>query len=139
MARKPLKNFLESRGQNIDTTIKEAKQEQKETEKKYRLSLDRLQKLKKELEEIRKDAEEEGQKRKKTILQTAEKEAKRIKDFSRQEIEMFFQTKIRELKAHTAKFATNLAQNNITAKMTPEKQSLLIDVSIEKLQDFHGK
>ena len=38
LARKPLKNFLESRGQNIDTTIKEAKKEQKETEKKYNLS-----------------------------------------------------------------------------------------------------
>jgi len=137
--RKPLKSFLERRGQDIDSTIKEAKKEQEETEKKYKHSLDRLQKLKEELEEIRKTAEEEGQKRKETIIKTAEKEAERIKDFSRQEIELFYQTKIRELKAYTAELATELAKTNIKAKMTQERQSLLIDLSIDKLEDFHGK
>jgi len=137
--RKPLKSFLEGRGRDIDSSIKEAKKEQEETEKKYKQSVDRLQKLKEEFEEIRKAAEEEGQKRKEAIIRTSEKEAEKIKDFSRQEIEMFYQTKVRELKAYTAKLATELAQRNIKAKMTPERHSLLIDLSIAKLEDFHGK
>lgn len=139
LLRKPLKNFLESRGQEIDTTIKEAKKEREETEKKYKNVLARLQKLKAELSKIREGAEEEGQKRKESILQTAEKEAGRIKDFARQEIEMFYQTKVRELKAQTAELATELAKANIKAKMTPERQSLLIDSSIDKLEEFYGK
>ena len=139
LLRKPLRNFLERRGQDIDTTIKEAKKEQEETEKKYKHALDRLQKLQEELEEIRKAAQEEGQKKKEYILQTAEKEAEKIKDFTRQEIEMFTKTKVRELKAHTAELATELAESNIKAKMTPERQSLLIDLSIDKLEDFYGK
>ncbi len=139
MLRKPLKNFLESRGQEIDTSIKEAKKERKETEKKYKNVLDRLQKVKAELESIREGAEEEGRKRKDSILQTAEKEAGRIKDFARQEIEMFYLTKVRELKAQTAELATELARTNIEAKMTPERQSLLIDSSIDKLEDFYDK
>jgi len=137
--RKPLKNFLEGRGKDIDSTIKEAKKEREETGKKHKHSLDRLQKLKEELEEIRKEAEEEGKKRKESILLTAEKETERIKNFSRQEIEMFYQIKIRELKAKTAELATELAKTNIKAKMTPERQSLLIDSSIDKLEDFYGK
>ena len=139
LLRKPLKSFLDKRGQDIDTTIKEAKKEQEETKKKYKHSLDRLQRLKEELEEIRRSAEEEGMKRKEAIIKTAEKEAERIKDYSRQEIEMFTQTKIRELKAYTAKLATELAKTNIKAKMTPERQALLIDLSIDKLEAFHGK
>jgi F-type H+-transporting ATPase subunit b len=139
LLRKPLMSFLENRGQDIDTTIKEAKKEREETEKKYKHALDRLEKLKEELEKIRKDAEEEGQKRKKSILQAAEKEAERIKNFARQEIEMFFQTKVSELKTQTAELATGLAIVNIKAKMTPERQSLLIDSSIEKLEDFYEK
>jgi F-type H+-transporting ATPase subunit b len=137
--RKPLKKFLEGRGKDIDSTIKEAKKEREDTEKKHKHSLDRLQKLKEELEEIRKEAEEEGKKRKESILLAAEKETERIKNFSRQEIEMFYQIKIRELKAQTAELATELAKTNIKAKMTPERQSLLIDSSIEKLEDFYGK
>lgn len=139
LLRKPLKNFLERRGQEIGTTIKEAKKEREDTEKKYKNVLDRLQKLKAELSKIREGAEEEGQKRKESILQTAEKEAGRIKGFARQELEMFYQTKVRELKAQTAELATELAKTNIKAKMTPERQSLLIDSSIDKLEDFYGK
>ncbi len=139
LLRKPLLSFLERRGQDINTTIKEAKKEREETEKKYKHVLGRLQKLKEELEEIRKGAEEEGQNRKESILQTAEKEAERIKNFARQEIEMFYQTKVRELKAQTAELATELAKANIRAKMTPERQSLLIDLSIDKLEDFYDK
>ncbi len=139
MLRKPLKNFLESRGQEIDTNIKDAKKEREETEKQYKNVVDRLQKVKAELETIRKGAEEEGQKRKESIIQAAEKEAVKIKDFARQEIEMFYQTKIRELRAQTAQLATEYAKTNIEAKMTPERQSLLIDSSIEKLEDFYDK
>ena len=137
--RKPLLSFLERRRQDIDTTIKEVKVERLETEKKYRDSLDRLEKLQKELEEIRKAAEEEGQKRKESILQTAENESERIKNFARQEIELFTQTKVRELKAHTAELAAGLARANIKAKMTPERQSLFIDLSIDKLEDIYDK
>lgn len=139
LLRKPLKSFLERRGQEIDTTIKEAKKEREETGKNYTQALDRLQTLQKELEDIRRDAEEEGLKRKTFILQTAERDAERIKDFTRQEIEMFHQTKVQELKAHTAALATKLAKTNIMEKMTPERQSLLIDSSIDKLEDFYAK
>ena len=123
----------------IQKEVERLKKEQEETEKKYKHALDRLQKLQEELEEIRKAAQEEGQKKKEYILQTAEKEAEKIKDFTRQEIEMFTKTKVRELKAHTAELATELAESNIKAKMTPERQSLLIDLSIDKLEDFYGK
>jgi len=136
LLRKPVKDFLERYGQEIDSTIKEVKKEREENEKNYKHARDRLQKLKKELEEIRKNAEEEGQKRKESILQAAENEAERIKTFARQEIEIFTQTKVHELKAQAAELATEIAKTNIEEKMTPEKQSFLIDLSIEKLGKF---
>ena len=139
LLRKPLLNFLERRGLDIDTSIKDAEQEQAETEKKYKQAVARLQELKKELEIIRRDAEEEGQKRKLSILDSAERETERIKNFTRQEIEMFYQTKISELKAYTADLSTGLAESNIKAKMTPEKQSVLIDLAIDKLEGFYDK
>lgn len=139
LLRKPLKKFLDRRGQEIGTSIKEAKEERKENEKRFKEILGRLQRLEKEIVKIREHAEEEGRKRKESVFQAAEREADRIKHFAHQEIDMFYQAKIRELRLRTAEMATALAKKSIEERMTPEKQALLVDQSISKLEDLYEK
>jgi hypothetical protein len=43
------------------------------------------------------------------------------------------------LKTQAAEWATALARRNIEEKMTPEKQILILDLSIDKLEDIYEK
>ena len=70
-------------------------------------------------------------------FQATEQEAEKIKQFARQEIEMFHKAKVRELRVRTAELATALAKASLEEKMTPERQVLLIDQSIAKIEDLY--
>lgn len=139
LLRKPLGEFLERRVREIDSAIREAKKDRQEMEEQVLKSSERLSKLEEETMKIRTNAQEEGIKRKEQILQAAEKEASKIREWNRQEIDMFYQTKVRELKIQAAEWATALARRNIEEKMTPEKQILILDLSIDKLEDMYEK
>jgi F-type H+-transporting ATPase subunit b len=139
LLRKPLGEFLERRAREIDSAIREAKKDRQEMEEQVLLSSERLSKLEEEIQKIRTDAQEQGIKRKEQVLQAAEKEASKIREWNRQEIDMFYQAKIRELKTQAAEWATALARRNIEEKMTPEKQILILELSIDKLEDIYEK
>ena len=139
LLRKPLREFLEKKAEGIRTAMKEAEEERKETADRLSQTLTRLQELGKEMEEIRRQAEEDGRKRKESIINAAHEEAERIKHFACQEIDLYSKTKIRELRAMTAEWATSLAKARLEEKMTPERQNSLIDSSIDKLEDLYEK
>ena len=137
--RKPLGEFLEKRGREIGVVIREAKKDRREMEEQVQQSAERLAALEGEILKIRADAREEGEKRKEQILQSASKEAAKIREWSRQEIDMFFQAKVRELKIRAAERATALARQSIEDQMTPQRQVHLLDRSIVKLEEIHEK
>lgn len=139
LLRKPLRSYLETRASNIQTSMKEVEEERVETENRLDQILERLKKLEEEIDGIRNEAEEEGQKRKESIIKAAQEEAEKIKHFAHQEIDAFSRAKVRELKARTAELATSMASANLKEKMTEERQSQMIDSSIAKLEDLYEK
>jgi F-type H+-transporting ATPase subunit b len=139
LLRKPLGEFLERRAREIDSAIREAKKNCQEMKGQVLKSSERLSKLEEETLKIRTNAQEEGIRRKEQILQAAEREVAKIREWNRQEIDMFYQTKVREVKTQAAEWATALARRNIEEKMTPDKQILILDLSIDKIEDIYEK
>lgn len=137
--RKPLSEMLGGRAQGIASAIREAKNDRKEMEEEARLSAGRLERLEDEILKILGDARQEGNQIKDRIQQSAEKEAEKIREWNRQEIDMFYQAKVKELKTQAAEWATALARKNITEKMTPEKHSFILERSIDSLEDIHER
>lgn len=139
LLRNPLRNFLEGRTKSLENALREAKRSCVEAEKKHREIEGRLQNIARETEQIRREAETEGQIIQERIIQEAKAEANRLKLLSHQEIEMLTQAGIGEIKRYAAELATALAQQGIQSRMKKEDQSLLIDRSIERLEKIYEK
>lgn len=136
---KPLRNFFEKRSQDVERSIKEAETSRREAELRLQETESRLQGLGEEIEKLRENAELEGRRIETKIAQIAEQEAERIRYFARQEVEMLFKAELRELRAYAAELAIKIAEERIRKKMTPRTQSLLINESIERLEELHEK
>ncbi|UCC38841.1 MAG: F0F1 ATP synthase subunit B [Candidatus Aminicenantes bacterium] len=136
---KPLRSLLEKRATEIEHSMKEAEDSRSEAEERLRVVRERLSGLEEEAAQIKREAEIEGQKEKERIQELARSEAERLKLFARQEIEVYTNASIKELREHTAELATKLAQERIRKKLTPENQSLLLDKSIERFEKLYEK
>jgi F-type H+-transporting ATPase subunit b len=136
---KPIRTFLEKRGQDIKLSLREAEDSKKEAERKLKEIESRLAGLEKEIEKIMKEAENEGRKERNMTLHLAQQETERIKHYTKQEIDAIISAGIRGLREYTAVLATALAEERIKKKMTPEFQSLMIDRSIERLSELDEK
>lgn len=136
---KPIRHFLEKRGQDIQSSMKEAENSRAEAERKLKEIEARLAGLQEEMERIKEEGEEEGRRAKERTLQLAQQEAERIKHFATQEIDSIIRSGIRELKEYTAELATALAEEQIKKKMSPEVQVEIIDKSIERLDKLYEK
>jgi len=136
---KPIRNFLEKRGQDIQSSLKEAEDSRAEAEKRLKEIEARLAGLQEEMERIKQEGEAEGRRGKERTLQLAQQEAERIKHFTSQEIDSIIRSGIRELKEYTAELATALAEEQIKRRLSPEVQAELIDKSIERLDKLYEK
>lgn len=139
LLRKPLADFLERRGRDVDSAIQESILDRQKMEDRVKESSRRLAQLAEEIQGIRTNAQEEGTRRKEQILKDAERETSKIREWRRQEIDQDHRAKIRELKARTAEWATDLAQRSIEERMTPERHVFLLDRSITRLEDIYEK
>ncbi len=136
---KPIRSFLEKRGQDIRSSLKEAEDSRAEAERKLKEIEARLAGLREEMERIKDEGEAEGRRAKERTIQLAQQEAERIKHFASQEIDSIIRSGIRELKEYTAELATALAEEQIKKKMSSEFQAELIDKSIERLDALYEK
>lgn len=132
---KPLRRFLEKRSEDIQRTQREAEEARNEAERKLEEANVQLEKLGDEVERIKKDAEREGEKEKKRILEAGQKEAERMKHIAQAQIDMYVAAGMRELREFTAEMAAKVAEERIKKRMTPEEHSLFIDRGIEKLSN----
>ena len=139
LLRKPLGKFLQDRSESLEQSLSEAKQSHEDARKRLNQVEARLGHLDEEIQTMQKQAEDAGQNLHQQILQEANQASDRLKHFANQEIEMFTQNAIREIKKYTATLAADLAQQNILDRMTEEYHSSLIDKSIDKLEQYHEK
>jgi F-type H+-transporting ATPase subunit b len=139
LLRKPLGNFLQRRADSLKKMLRGAKESREEAMEKLAGVESRLGNIDKEIEQLRREAETEGQTLYQGIIEEAKQDTERLKHFARREIEMLTQVAIRDIRKHTADLATKLAQQSIQDRITEEYQSTLIDKSIERLEKLYEK
>jgi len=133
---KPLRNYLKKRSLEIKQSLEEAENARKEAEEKLKEAKVQLEGLEEKIAQIKKEAENTGQREKDRIIKEAKREAEKIKRLTQQEIEVLMEGGIREIKGYTFEVAAILAQERIKKRMTPQAHSLLIDKCIERLSGF---
>jgi F-type H+-transporting ATPase subunit b len=137
--RKPLKAMLAKRTADIGETISQAEAARVEAQTKVGESQARISGLEKEIRGLKTAAAEEGRLQTERISRAAAEEAERLKKLTRQEVEEQVRLGVRELKAHAAARATDLARERIRKRLTPETQAVLIEKSIDRLSHLNEK
>jgi F-type H+-transporting ATPase subunit b len=137
--RKPVAQFLARRTESVRSALKAAAEASRDAESKLRSIEERVRNLQAEVEDMKKRAEAEGLAEKERIMQAAQSEAAKLKNFARQEVDAHVRTGIRELKAYAADRAFDLALERVKAKLSPEVHARLIDQAIDRLTEIHEK
>jgi F-type H+-transporting ATPase subunit b len=136
---KPIKKYFGERSDQIENSMNSARQSKKEAGKRLKEAQKRLTKLTVEIENIKEEAKKDGLEEKERIITSAREEADRKKQLVLQEIEMLSSAGIKEIREYIANLVTEQAQEKIIKKITPESQVLLIDKSIERLEQLYEK
>lgn len=136
---KPLQHFLEKKTLDIQRRLRESEASRKDAEKRLEEARQRLAGLEKEISQMKKDAQDEGEREKDRIRAFTEKEIERIRRLTQQEIESQFKAGIQELKEYTAELVVDLAEKKIKEKVSLEDHIQLIDKSVESLRELYEK
>lgn len=139
LLRKPIKQFLEDRSAQIQTTIRDAEKSRRGAEIDLEKTVKRLRELGQEIERLKEKAVSDGEREKERILRRAQVEGERMKEAARQEIETISRAGIRGLKEYAVTIAAAEALEKIQGRLTPEKHTQLIDDSIERLENLYEK
>jgi F-type H+-transporting ATPase subunit b len=133
--RKPLANFFAGRSQAIRDQLAEAQKARLDAEAKLAAMESRMSRLVDELKEIAQTSEKEAQDEYLRLLASAEQDAQKIVERSRQEIEGMTRTAQKELKLHAAELSVRLSEEMIQSGITKEDHERLFARFVEKLGD----
>jgi F-type H+-transporting ATPase subunit b len=137
LLRRPLQAYLAKRSGGIRTELDEARAGRDEAERKLAETQARLAALKDETAKIALEAQAESQRAGERIRALAEKESERIREFTRQEIDLQLASGRRELAEYTMDLAVSLAEAHLKAELNDQDQARLIDRSIAQLAEIH--
>ncbi|HYK91353.1 MAG TPA: ATP synthase F0 subunit B [Acidobacteriota bacterium] len=133
VARKPLANFYATRTQTIREQLAEAQAAKKEAEAKLAEMESHMQSLDDELAKIKAQAESEAQEEYRRLLADAERDAAKIVERAREEIEGMTRAAQLELKAHVAELSVQMAEENIRQEITNDDRDRLFTGFVTKL------
>jgi F-type H+-transporting ATPase subunit b len=133
VARKPLAQFYASRTATIREQLEEAQKARVEAETKLAEVESRMSQLDDELRAIKEAAERDGHQEYERLVAVAERDADKVLERARQEIEGMTRAAQIELKAHAAELAVRLAEEKIRHDMNDEDRNRLFDRFITRL------
>ena len=133
VARKPLASFYASRSATIREQLAEAQKARVEAEAKLAEIESRMSRLDDELRAMKEAAETEGQEEFARLAAAAERDAQKVIDRARQEIEGMTRAAEIELKAHAAELAVQLAEERIRQEISPEDRQRLFSRFVTKI------
>jgi F-type H+-transporting ATPase subunit b len=134
VGRKPLAAFCANRTQAIRDQLEEAQAARREAESKLAEAAERMKHLQEELQEIKATGEREAQEEYRRLLAVAEKDADKIIERAKQEIEGMTRAARNELKEHVAGLAVQLAEDKIRNEMTAEDRTRLFERFVDQLR-----
>jgi F-type H+-transporting ATPase subunit b len=133
VARKPLAHFFAVRTQSIQDQLAEAQKARQEAEAKLAEIEASMSSLDRELKEIREAAEKEAHEEYQRLVAAADRDAEKIMDRARREIEGMTRAAQLELKAQAAELSIQLAKERIQTEMTDEDRSRLFERFVAKV------
>jgi F-type H+-transporting ATPase subunit b len=133
VARKPLANFFAGRSKAIRDQLEDAQRARREAEAKLAEIDLRMSSLDDELREIRAAAEREAQEEHQRLIAAAERDAERIVEGARREIDGMTRAAQLELKAHAAELSVQLAKEMIRNEITDNDRNRLFARFVAKV------
>jgi F-type H+-transporting ATPase subunit b len=133
LARKPLAEFFVSRTQSIHEQITEAEKVRRESEAKLAEIQSRMSHLDEELKALKESAEKEAQAEYQRLIGEAERDAQKIIDRARQEIDGMTRAAHIELKAHAGELSVQLAEEIIRREITDEDRGRIFARFVTRL------
>jgi F-type H+-transporting ATPase subunit b len=133
--RSPLMRHLESRGTRIRQDLVTAAEMRAAASEQLADIARKMTALPAELDALTRQGAEDVKTEKARIAQAAAVERERLIDQTRREIEMRLRIARRELTAHAAQLAVNIAEERIRRTITPEDQLRLVDRYTAQLRE----
>ena len=134
VARKPLANFFAARTKEIHEQLAEAQRARKEAEARIAEMESRMSRIDDEIREIKTAADKEAQEEYQRLLTAAERDADKIVERSKQEIEGITRAAQKELKLHVAELSVKLAEEKIRGEITEADRGRIFSRFITKLE-----
>ncbi len=133
VARRPLATFFLDRTRMIREQLAEAQAARLEADAKMAKMSARMSRLDEELREIKAQAERESQDEYERLVSAAHRDADKIVERARQEIEGMIKAGQMELRAHAAELSVKLAEEKIRREITDEDRRRLFSGFVARL------
>jgi F-type H+-transporting ATPase subunit b len=133
IARKPLAEFYASRSQSIREQLAEAQRAREDAEARLAAVEARMSRLNEELAEMKAAAQREAEEEYRRLIAEAERDADKIVERSRQEIDVLTRAAHLELKRHAADLTVRLAEDRIRAEIDDADRERLVGRFVDQL------
>ena len=135
LLRQPVREFFAGRTRAIQEGMESGRRAREEAAERLQEVESRLERLEAEIAELRAIAAREGATERTHLQEAAHGETERIFAVAEQEIRALAKAARGELKSHVAGLAAELAEQRIRARLTPERQVVLLREYTGSLRD----
>ena len=132
LLKKPMANFFSSRRENIQRLLKELEEQRREAERKAEEYKAKLAALDRETEQILAEYIQEGEAEKQKIVEAAEKQAQYIKEQAKLAIQQEIKAAKESLQEEIAELSVNAAADLLKKNIRSEDQDRLVDEFMTK-------
>ena len=133
LARKPVAQFFASRAKCIEDEINELELKKADAQKKLAEYQAKFKNLDQESKQIVEDYIKQGEEAKKRIIAEAEKQAEKLEDMAKRNIEQEFKSAKAKLQLEIVEKALEKAEEVIKASISSDDQDRLVDVYLKKV------
>ena len=133
LAKKPVKEFFQSRQKGIEEELTDLEQKKKNAEKELAEYESRLKNLNEESNRILEDYVRQGEEAKKRIIAEAREQAEKLEDLAKRNIDQEFKTAKAALKDEIAEKAVERAEELVKQSIADEDQDKLVDEYLKKV------
>lgn len=133
LAKKPVKEFFQSRQKGIEEELTDLEQKKKNAEKELAEYESRLKNLNEESNRIMEDYVRQGEEAKKRIIAEAQEQAEKLEELAKRNIEQEFKTAKAALKNEIAEKAVEEAEALVRKSIADEDQDKLVDEYLKKV------
>jgi F-type H+-transporting ATPase subunit b len=132
---RPLATAFRNRQLAVEARLKEARERREEATRFEAQMHDRMQALEREVAEIRKQGQADGESARAALEERAKEEAERIRVNAEEEIERRVAGAKAELRQEAAKLMASAASEIVAREITPEDQRRLLTESVARLKE----